>query len=287
MENLIAFPALGLEFTLNRVALTVLGKDIYWYGIIIGAGFLLALLYGNSRVKDFGLTSDNLYDTVIWALPAAIVCARLYYVAFEWEYYAAHPSEIIAIWNGGLAIYGGVIGALIAVCICGKIYKLNIAPMFDIAGLGLLIGQLIGRWGNFMNGEAHGGITDSVFGMLVNGEGPFHPTFFYESMWNLVGFLALHFISKHAYKFKGEIFLLYLIWYGAGRGWIEGLRTDSLYIGSTGLRASQILAWVTCIGAFVVFMACQKKQVTTIQQLWNQHADARTQYGESASDAIQ
>ncbi len=287
MENLIAFPALGFEFTLNRVALTVLGQDLYWYGIIIGAGFLLALLYGNSRVKDFGLTSDNLYDTVIWALPAAIVCARLYYVAFEWEYYAAHPSEIIAIWNGGLAIYGGVIGALIAVCICGKIYKLNIAPMFDIAGLGLLIGQLIGRWGNFMNGEAHGGITDSVFGMLVNGEGPFHPTFFYESMWNLVGFLALHFISKHAYKFKGEIFLLYLIWYGAGRGWIEGLRTDSLYIGSTGLRASQILAWVTCIGAFVVFMACQKKQVTTIQQLWNQHADARTQYGESASDAIQ
>ena len=223
MEHTIGFPNLGLEFTLNRVACTVLGKDIYWYGIIICAGFILAALYVNSRTKDFGITSDNLTDCLIICVPLGIICARIYYVVFEWGYYAQHPGEIIAIWKGGIAIYGGIIGTL--------------------------IGQCIGRWGNFVNGEAHGGPTTLPWGMTIDGQSMVHPTFLYESLWNLAGFVLLHFYSKKR-RFKGEIALLYAAWYGAGRAWIEGLRTDSLYIGS--VRVSQLLAIISCIAAVAV-----------------------------------
>ena len=223
MEHTIGFPNLGLEFTLSRVACTVLGKDIYWYGIIICAGFILAALYVNSRTKDFGITSDNLTDCLIICVPLGIICARIYYVVFEWGYYAQHPGEIIAIWKGGIAIYGGIIGTL--------------------------IGQCIGRWGNFVNGEAHGGPTTLPWGMTIDGQSMVHPTFLYESLWNLAGFVLLHFYSKKR-RFKGEIALLYAAWYGAGRAWIEGLRTDSLYIGS--VRVSQLLAIISCIAAIAV-----------------------------------
>lgn len=288
MEQIIAFPAFGVEMTLNRVAFSIMGKDIFWYGIIIGMGFLLALSYVNHYIDRFGLTSDQLYDTVIWALPAAIVGARLYYVAFEWSYYSQHLDQIIAIWNGGLAIYGGVIGALIAVYICGKRFQINFAPMCDIAGMGLLIGQMIGRWGNFMNGEAHGGETLGLLGMTVNGAGPYHPTFLYESMWNLVGFLLIHAVFMRAYKFKGELFLLYLIWYGAGRAWIEGLRTDSLYLGTTDIRVSQVLAAITCIAGLAVLLKCMRAEVKTVQQLWNPHANPNAQYRtEQATDVAE
>lgn len=276
MENLIAFPALGVEFALNRVAFTVLGREIYWYGIIIGLGVLVAVWYGNRRIRDFGFNSDLLYDVLIWALPSAIVGARLYYVIFEWPYYSAHPGEIVAVWNGGLAIYGGVIGALIAVSLCCRHHRLNIAAAFDIASLGLLIGQMIGRWGNFVNGEAHGTVTDCFLGMTVNGEGPFHPTFLYESVWNFIGFWLLHWISRHRYHFKGQLFLFYLIWYGAGRAVIEGMRTDSLYIGSTGIRTSQLLAAVTAVAGLILLALCLRKKVETISQLWNPNADPRS-----------
>lgn len=275
MINIIEFPHLGLSFEIDRVAVSVLGKDIYWYGILIGLGVLLAAWYGIRRIDVFGFNADLVYDVLIWALPSAIVGARLYYVIFEWSYYSKHPSEIIAVWNGGLAIYGGVIGALIAVAICCRKFRLNIASAFDVASLGLLIGQIIGRWGNFVNGEAHGTVTDSLFGMVINGEGPFHPTFLYESTWNLIGFFILHFISKRSYRFRGQLFLFYLIWYGAGRSVIEGLRTDSLYIGSTGIRTSQLLALITAVFGLILMVACIKKNVKTISQLWNPNADPR------------
>lgn len=249
MEHTIGFPNLGLEFTLSRVACTVLGKDIYWYGIIICAGFILAALYVNSRTKDFGITSDNLTDCLIICVPLGIICARIYYVVFEWGYYAQHPGEIIAIWKGGIAIYGGIIGTLIGLFVYSRVKKLSFASLCDLAAFGLLIGQCIGRWGNFVNGEAHGGPTTLPWGMTIDGQSMVHPTFLYESLWNLTGFVLLHFYSKKR-RFKGEIALLYAAWYGAGRAWIEGLRTDSLYIGS--VRVSQLLAVVSCIAAVAV-----------------------------------
>lgn len=246
MEHAISFPALGLDFQINRVAVNVFGKDIYWYGIIICIGFVLAALYVNARVKEFGCTSDNLMDCLIICVPVGIICARIYYVAFEWEYYSQHPNEIIAVWNGGIAIYGAVIGVVIALYGYSRVKKIPFASLCDLAAFGLLIGQCIGRWGNFVNGEAHGGPTDLPWGMSIEGAAAVHPTFLYESVWNLVGFIALHFYSKKR-KFPGEMALLYVAWYGLGRAWIEGLRTDSLYIGT--VRVSQGLAAVSCIVA--------------------------------------
>lgn len=251
MEHTIGFPNLGLEFTLNRVACTVLGKDIYWYGIIICAGFILAALYVSSRTKEFSITSDNLMDCLIICVPLGIICARIYYVVFEWSYYAEHPSEIIAIWKGGIAIYGGIIGTLIGLFVYSRVKKLSFASLCDLAAFGLLIGQCIGRWGNFVNGEAHGGPTILPWGMTIDGGSMVHPTFFYESLWNLIGFILLHFYSKKR-KFKGEMALLYVAWYGAGRAWIEGLRTDSLYIGP--VRVSQLLAVISCLAAIAVLV---------------------------------
>lgn len=257
MEHTIGFPNLGLEFTLSRVACTVLGKDIYWYGIIICAGFILAALYVNSRTKDFGITSDNLTDCLIICVPLGIICARIYYVVFEWGYYAQHPGEIIAIWKGGIAIYGGIIGTLIGLFVYSRVKKLSLASLCDLAAFGLLIGQCIGRWGNFINREAFGRETTafSRMGLTLPGRETVyvHPTFLYESLWNFVGFLLLHFwFRKHERKFDGELILLYAVWYGIGRALIEGLRTDSLYITGTGIRVSQLLAGVSAAAAAVV-----------------------------------
>ena len=253
----ITFPNLGISVNPSRVAFNVLGKDIYWYGIIIAAGFLLAVIYAMRRAPSFGLTEDNILDMLFVAVPLAIVCARLYYCIFYWDLYRDNPIAILYVWEGGLAIYGGVIGAVIGVAIFCRVKKLPIGPLLDVGSLGLLIGQMIGRWGNFMNREAHGAVTDSFFKMgLADAAGNviyYQPTFLYESVWNLVGFVALHFYSKRR-KFDGEVFLLYLAWYGLGRAWIEGLRTDSLYLFNTGIRVSQLLAALSCVAAIAVLV---------------------------------
>ena len=275
MENVITFPALGISVTVNRVAFNVFGKDIYWYGVIIALGFALAVLYCSLRIRRFGFNNDLLFDALVAALPSAIVGARLYYVIWEWGYYSKYPSEIIAVWHGGMAIYGGIIGALIAVAVYGRVKRASIPGMFDVAALGLLIGQCLGRWGNFINGEAHGTLTDSVLGMTVNGYGPFHPTFLYESVWTALGFVVLHLVSVYFYRFRGQIFLSYLVWYGAGRAVIEGLRTDSLYIGQTDIRVSQVVAVVSCITGLVLLVLCLRRGVRTLTQLVDPHADPR------------
>ena len=260
----ISFPNLGIEIDPGRVAFTLFGKEIYWYGIIIALGFILAVTYAMVRAKQFGLNDDNILDMLFAAVPTAIVCARLYYCVFYWELYADNPVSILYIWEGGLAIYGGIIGAVLAVVIFGKCKKLPIGPMVDIGGLGLRIGQMVGRWGNFMNREAHGSVTDSFFKMgLADASGAvtyYHPTFLYESVWNLVGFVLLHFYSKRR-KFDGEVFVLYVAWYGLGRAWIEGLRTDSLYLFGTGIRVSQLLAIVSFLAAagYVAYVRLSKK----------------------------
>ena len=275
MENVITFPALGISVTVNRVAFNVFGKDIYWYGVIIALGFALAVLYCSLRIRRFGFNNDLLFDALVAALPSAIVGARLYYVIWEWGYYSKYPSEIIAVWHGGMAIYGGIIGALVAVAVYGRVKRASIPGMFDVAALGLLIGQCLGRWGNFINGEAHGTLTDSVLGMTVNGYGPFHPTFLYESVWTALGFVVLHLVSVYFYRFRGQIFLSYLVWYGAGRAVIEGPRTDSLYIGQTDIRVSQVVAVVSCITGLVLLVLCLRRGVRTLTQLVDPHADPR------------
>lgn len=262
----ISFPNLGLELNPSRVAFSVFGKDIYWYGIIIATGCVLAVLYAMHRSKEFRLTQDNILDFLFVAVPLAIVCARLYYCIFEWDSYKDDPISILYIWEGGIAIYGAIIGAVIAAVLFCRIKKVPLLPLMDIGALGLLIGQAVGRWGNFINREAHGGVTDTFLKMgLTNAQGVvtyYHPTFLYESLWNLVGFVILHFVSKKR-KFDGQIFAGYVAWYGLGRFWIEGLRTDSLYLFGTGIRASQLLAAVSCIlaVAWLVYKKLSQKPV--------------------------
>ena len=266
----ITFPNLGIELNPSRVAFSLFGKDIYWYGIIIALGFVLAVLYCMHRSKEFGLTHDNILDFMFVAVPLSIVCARLYYCIFEWNSYKDNPISILYIWEGGIAIYGAVIGAIIAAILFCKIKKVALLPLMDIGSLGLFIGQMIGRWGNFINREAHGAVTDSFLkmGLVSGGEVVyFHPTFLYESLWNLVGFVVMHFVSKKR-KFDGQVFLGYVIWYGLGRAWIEGLRTDSLYLFGTGIRVSQLLAAVSAVAAIAVMVYILKVKKPQSEQLF-------------------
>lgn len=265
----ITFPNLGIELNPSRVAFSLFGKDIYWYGIIIALGLALAVIYAMGRVKEFGLVQDNILDFIFVAVPAAVICARLYYCIFEWESYKDNPISILYIWEGGIAIYGAVIGSIIAAILFCKVKKVALFPLMDIGALGLLIGQMIGRWGNFINREAHGAVTDSFLKMgLVSGSEVvyYHPTFLYESLWNLVGFVALHLFSKKR-KFDGQVFLGYVIWYGLGRAWIEGLRTDSLYLFGTGIRVSQLLAAVSAIAAIGVMIYVLKVKKPSAENL--------------------
>ena len=252
----ITFPNLGITVDPSPVAFTAFGKDIYWYGIIIASGFLLAVLYMLHRAKDFGVTQDDVLDMILWAVPIGVVCARLYYCIFYWELYEDDPISMLYIWEGGLAIYGGIIGGVITLLVVAKVKKIPAPVLLDLAGMGVIIGQCIGRWGNFFNREAFGEETSSFLRMglynPVTGQTSYvHPTFLYESLWNLVGFLLLHFLSKGR-KYDGQTALQYMAWYGAGRAVIEGLRTDSLYIPGTSLRVSQILAAVGCVVALVI-----------------------------------
>ena len=261
----ITFPNLGISVDPSPVAFSVFGKDIYWYGIIIAVGFLLAVLYMMHRAKDFGVTSDDTLDLILWTVPIGVICARLYYCIFYWELYADNPISVLYIWEGGLAIYGAVIGGAITVLIVSRVKKIKPGVFLDLASMGVLIGQIFGRWGNFMNREAHGCVTDSFFKMgLVDAAGHvtyYHPTFLYESVWNLVGFIGIHFLSRKKRKFDGEVFLLYIGWYGLGRAWIEGLRTDSLMLFSTGVRVSQLVAIVSfaAAAAILAYVLLKKK----------------------------
>ena len=253
---IIEFPGLGL--TLNPPAGFSIGSfEVRFYGLIIAMGLILAVCYALRRKEQFGLSEDDLLDGVLWIAPFAIACARLYYCAFEWEQYAANPISILYIWEGGIAIYGAVIGAAIGVIIHCKVFKkISVLATLDLVSLGFMIGQMMGRWGNFFNREAHGGVTDSFLRMglitPVTGQGAYyHPTFLYESLWNLVGFILIHFLSKKR-KYDGQVALYYVAWYGLGRAMIEGLRTDSLWWGN--FRVSQVLAAASCLAAVILLM---------------------------------
>ncbi len=253
--SVISFPSLGLEFDPIRI-LNLGPLSIRMYGVMIALGLMLAVLYACGRSRQFGLTVEDLTDGVLCIVPFAVLCARLYYCIFEWERYADNPISVLYIWQGGLAIYGGVIGAAIGILVFAKIKKVKVGAVLDITSLGFLIGQCLGRWGNFFNREAFGAETDSFFrmGLMNKASGEFtyvHPTFLYESVWNLCGFVLLHFLSKKR-KYDGQIALGYLAWYGLGRTFIEGLRQDSLWLGN--FRVSQLLAAVTCFAGVALLM---------------------------------
>lgn len=278
MDNFttVFFDGLGVKFDVPSVAFSIGGYEVHWYGIIIAFGFALAVLYGGRMAYKWKMSLDGMTDVLIWGTLFGIVCARAYYVFFEWDYYSAHPNEIIAIWNGGIAIYGGIIGALIGGYIGCKIGKIDFRNLLDLGALGLLIGQGIGRWGNFFNQEAFGTNTETapfrmwsvkirdtleatqgdllLKGMDVNPNAPVHPTFLYESVWCIILFIVLHIVVTKHRKFKGEVFILYGIGYGLERMVVEGLRTDSLYIGNTTIRVSQLLSAIIVV-VFTVWLA--------------------------------
>ena len=271
----IQFPHLGWKFTIDPTAFSIGSISIQWYGIIITIGLILALIYVLPRMKRFGIDSDRGIDAIIGGVIGGIVGARIYYVLMKWDEYKWDWKAIVNTRQGGLAIYGGIIGALLVGLVICKIRKVRKLPMLDITALGLLIGQGIGRWGNFVNQEAFGTNTDSFLGMTggtiqrtissgmnldgemyKNGlemlwEKPVHPCFLYESVWCLLGFVILSFLSKRR-KFDGQIFLMYLAWYGAERFVVEGLRTDSLMLGN--IRISQALSAVLFIVAVLLLI---------------------------------
>lgn len=255
MYTEISFPSLGL--TMNPPRTFSIGPlTIHFYGVIIATGLLLAVLYACRRSKEFGIRSDDIIDGVLWVTPFSIICARIYYCVFSWDAYRDDPISVLYIWNGGIAIYGAVIGAVIGVIVFSKYKKIKIPALLDLVALGFLIGQCIGRWGNFINREAFGAETDSFLRMgLLNAYGNlvtyYHPTFLYESVWNLTGLVILHFLSKKR-KYDGQVALGYAFWYGLGRTMIEGLRVDSLYWGP--FRVSQMLAVLSCVTAAAVLI---------------------------------
>ena len=251
----ISFPFLGLEVNPPRT-LSVGPLTAHYYGLLIAIGLVLAVTYACKRSKEFGLKEDDILDGVLWVTPFAIVCARIYYVAFSWDMYKDNPISALYIWEGGIAIYGGVIGAIIGMAAMSKIKKVKFATVLDIILLVFLLGQSIGRWGNFMNREAFGAATDSFFrmGLFNTKTGSweyYHPTFLYESVWNMIGFILLASLAKKR-KYDGQIALGYAAWYGLGRSIIEGLRVDSLWWGP--FRVSQLLAAITCVTAVAVLI---------------------------------
>ena len=251
----ISFPFLGIEVNPPRT-LSIGPLTAHYYGLLIAIGLILAIGYACRRSKEFGLKEDDILDGAIWVTPAAILCARIYYVAFSWDMYKDDPISALYIWEGGIAIYGGVIGAILGMAVFCKIKKLKLRTVLDIILMVFLLGQAIGRWGNFMNREAFGAATDSFFRMgLFNTKTDaweyYHPTFLYESVWNLAGFILLASLAKKR-KYDGQIALGYAAWYGLGRTFIEGLRVDSLWWGP--FRVSQLLAAVTCVTAVSILL---------------------------------
>jgi len=249
----ISFPIFGEGFIIDAPRyINIFGFRLYLYGLFITAGFVLAALYLIKRNKVVGLTKDNVLDLVILAVPCGLIGARLYYILFNFDQYfgAGKWQNIIQFREGGLAIYGGVIGGAIAFLIYGRIKKINYGKLLDAAGFGLLIGQAVGRWGNFFNREAYGVETDAPWrmGLTTGGYTMYvHPAFLYEMLWNALGLLLMHIFSKKSKtKYPGQYFLFYVAWYGFGRFMIEGLRTDSLFIPGSDIRVSQLLAALSC-----------------------------------------
>ncbi|MGN7176044.1 prolipoprotein diacylglyceryl transferase [Paenibacillus sp. FSL R5-0490] len=246
---------------LDPIAISLGPIQVHWYGLIIGLGIALALIIAMREGERRGLPKDIFADLMLWAIPIAIISARIYYVIFQWDFYSENPGEIIKIWNGGIAIHGALIGSVITAYVFAKKKKISFWKLADIAAPSIILGQAIGRWGNFINQEAHGGEVSRAFlenmhlpefiinQMYINGA-YYHPTFLYESVWNIIGFIIL-ILLRRANLRRGELFLSYVIWYSIGRFFVEGLRTDSLML-TENLRIAQTISIVLIIVALVL-----------------------------------
>ncbi len=287
----VAFPGLGLDFSISRVAVFIGPFTIYWYGIIVVTGIALGVFYATWRAGQFGVDKERLNDVFLYAILVGMLGARAYYVAFSWDYYQLHPEEIVQIWKGGIAFYGGILAAILCGWLLCRRWKLPVVRALDASLGGLLLGQSIGRWGNFINVEAFGGyfegpwrmvspIIDSYFHMRPNllpgftpeqvlqmQDIPVHPTFFYESAWTMLGFLFIVWYTKRR-SFNGELTLMYFFINGMGRAVIEGLRTDSLTAGS--IRVSQVLAACMVVLSAVLWFAARKKLAAGAVPVWMQ-----------------
>jgi phosphatidylglycerol:prolipoprotein diacylglycerol transferase len=277
MSTTVSFPGLNdLSFTINNIAFSIFGINIYWYGIIIASGFLLAVFLGMRTAEKYGINPDDVIDMVLIAAPVAIIGARLFYVLFSLgepnNPYVKDPLKILKVWEGGLAIYGGVIGGLGTAYVFARVKKIKVSRLFDFGVPYFILAQAIGRWGNFVNQEAFGSNTDLPWGMIsdktrryfienpqlgMNPDLPVHPTFLYESLWDLSVFFFLIWYRSRRKKLNGEVFCLFMALYGAGRFVIEGLRTDSLMLGN--LRISQALGLVFAIVFFISFLVIRKR----------------------------
>lgn len=282
----------SIPSTLAEFSIGNLEFSIKWYGVLIATGYLLALIFCTNLAKRAKINVDALYDAIIWGTVGGVLGARTYYVLFNLNYYLANPSHIIKVSEGGLAIYGGVIGAVLAAIIVCKVRKIRPLDILDLAAVGFLIGQGLGRWGNFTNQEAFGCNTNLPWGMMSDKTTEYlidhqdfmvshgltvepytgvHPTFLYESIWCLLGFVLLYFMFKNFRKFRGQIALSYGVWYGFERSIVEGLRTDSLYIPNTNLRVSQLLSIALCVICLVLlivkFLKYKKNPVEIIPDI--------------------
>ena len=261
----ISFPMLG-DWSINFPAsFTVFGYEIYLYGVIMAIAFLVAVFYASKRARVVGIKSDDIFSLVLWVLPIAIVGCRVYYVIAEWDQFRDNLIKIFDIRDGGIAMYGGTIAGAITIIIWSRCKKIPFGATLDIGGAGLILGQVIGRWANFANREAFGYETDIFCRMGLTRPGQetvyVHPTFLYESLWNLVGFIIIdrYWLRKDHRKYDGQVFLFYVLWYGTGRAMVEGLRTDSLYIPGTGIRVSQALAACSAVVALVLLLVNAKR----------------------------
>ncbi|PPA70205.1 prolipoprotein diacylglyceryl transferase [Jeotgalibacillus proteolyticus] len=258
---------LGTVQPIDPIAISLGPINVAWYGLIIGMGIIVGYILANREADRLGMPKDLFADLLIWAVPIAIISARIYYVIFQWDYYSQNPGAIIQIWNGGIAIHGALIGSVTTAVVYSRLKKLDVWKIVDIAAPSIILGQMVGRWGNFINQEAHGGevtrsfleglyIPDWVIDQMyieINGTfAYYHPTFLYESLWNLAGLILLLVLRKVNPR-RGEIFLTYVIWYSIGRAFVEGLRTDSLMLTET-IRVAQALSFALIAGAVAIII---------------------------------
>ncbi|MFH7818552.1 prolipoprotein diacylglyceryl transferase [Neobacillus thermocopriae] len=260
---------------LDPIAFSLGPIQVHWYGIIIGVGLALAMYIAMKEGNRRGLPKDTFADLLLWAIPIAIISARIYYVIFEWDYYKNNLTAIPQIWNGGIAIHGALIGSVLTAYVFSKKRGISFWKLADIAAPSIILGQAIGRWGNFMNQEAHGGevtreflenlyLPDFIINqMYINGS-YYHPTFLYESIWDLAGFIFL-LLLRRANLRRGEMFLTYVIWYSVGRYFIEGMRTDSLMLGE--LRMAQMISIVLIVGSIALLLYRRMKQLSDLRYL--------------------
>ena len=289
--NVVSFPGLGLTFHLTRVAFSIGSFHIYWYGVIIALGFFLGAVFCVNHGKYVGIKGEDFLDALLWGGPLGIVGARLYYIIFNpGLYFTSGKLDLKACLNihqGGLAIYGGIIVGSLTAFLVAKYKKISFAALLDLTAYGLLIGQAVGRWGNFVNAEAHGGATALPWRMGLETAGGYmevHPTFLYESLWNLLGLILLTVVLRRGLRiFDGMSFLLYVAWYGFGRGFIEGLRTDSLYFFGTGIRTSQLLGFASCAVAVILILWKLSKHPSPEDLYVNKIAKTKSEQAEKES----